>query len=49
MFSEEFMSFLVKYASEENESNKVDNVKEIEFKNDFKTRLAHVYVTISNR
>lgn len=49
MFSKEFMSFLIKYQSEENESNKAETVKEIEFKSNFNTRLAHVYVSVKNR
>lgn len=49
MFSKEFMSFLIKYQSEENESNKVETVKEIEFKSNFNSRLAQVYVSVKNR
>jgi hypothetical protein len=47
MFSKELMSFLVKYASEDSEFFKEETVKEIEFKSNFRAKLAHVYVSIT--
>lgn len=46
MFSKEFMTFLVKYAEEENVKNEKETTREIEFKDNLFRKLAYVTVTV---